>query len=266
LEHSSHTLATIGQKSVVATVDSVSATTHSYTIQPTISLNGTLIGPLYICLQELDGKFGPQVKILVDEHLKRCRNIVVTTSKSGKLQKGHVKYWVDNVLKSSITQKYILMLDSWSGQKDESLFESLTGTKQCLRLQIPPNTTPYIQVLDVYGFRQWKTFVRRITDIIELDNLDIDIKHRLNIITMHSLIHNQLSSPKFQKMWQYSWYKSGYTNTHPGKFKNVVEICFSSEINQCEENCEEVVFICCSYCEKSICFNHFFHNFHNHIQ
>ncbi len=29
------------------------------------------------------------------------------------------------------------------------------------------------------------------------------------------------------------------TNTHPGLFKNVVEICFSSVIEQCEEDCEE---------------------------
>lgn len=87
LQHSSHTLANIGQKSVAATVSSVSATTHSYTIQPTISLSGSFVGPLYICLQEAEGKFGPRVKISVDEHLKRCRNVVVTVSKSGKLQK-----------------------------------------------------------------------------------------------------------------------------------------------------------------------------------
>jgi hypothetical protein len=199
LEHSSHTLANIGEKSVVATVSSVSATTHSYTIQPTISLNGSIIGPLYICLQETDGKFGPQVKKLVDSHLNKCRNIVVTTSKSGKLQKGHVKYWVENVLSPAISEKCILMLDSWTGQNDNSLFESMSGVKHCLRLRIPPKTTGYIQPLDVYGFRQWKTFVRRITDFIELHNLSIDMHNRLNIITMQSLIHDQLSSPKFQK-------------------------------------------------------------------
>jgi hypothetical protein len=43
LEHSSYTLANVGQKSVVATLSSVSATTHSYTIQPTISLSGSII-------------------------------------------------------------------------------------------------------------------------------------------------------------------------------------------------------------------------------
>jgi len=197
LEHSSHTLATIGQKTVVASVSSVSATTHSYTIQPTISLNGQLTGPLYICLQELDGKFGPNVKISVDSHLQTCRNIVVTCSKSGKLQKGHVKYWVENVLSSAITQKCLLILDSWTGQKDDLLFESMTGTKKCNRLQIPPKATQYIQPLDVYGFRQWKIFVRKITDFIELHNINVDINNRLNIITMHSLIHYQLSSPKF---------------------------------------------------------------------
>ena len=78
----------------------------------------------------------------------------------------------------------------------------MSGTKQCLRLQIPPKTTPYIQPLDVYGFRQWKLFVRRITDIVELDNINIDLNNRLNIITMHSLVYDQLSSPKFQKMWR----------------------------------------------------------------
>ncbi len=185
LELSSHTLATIGQKTVVASVSSVSATTHSYTIQPTISLNGQLTGPLYICLQELDGKFGPNVKISVDSHLQTCRNIVVTCSKSGKLQKG--------------AQKCLSIFDSWTGQKDDLLFESMTSTKKCNRLQIPPKATQYIQPLDIYGFRQWKIFVRKITDIIELYNINVDINNPLNIITMHSLIHDQLSFTKISK-------------------------------------------------------------------
>jgi hypothetical protein len=119
----------------------VRATTHSYTIQPTVSLRGSLIEKLYICLQEINGKFGPQVQKSVEEHLIKCRNIVVTTSKSDKLQKGHVKYWVDNVLLNSVLEKCILLLDSWSGQKDSSLFNSISGPKPCLRLQIPPKAT-----------------------------------------------------------------------------------------------------------------------------
>ena len=143
---------------------------------------------------------------------------------------------MDNVLVNGVSEKCILLLDSWTGQKNNSLFDAMSGSNSCLRLQIPPKTTPYIQPLDVYGFRQWKTFVRKITDIIELDKLDIDLKDRLNIITMHSLIYDQLSSPKFNKMWRYSWFKSGYTNTHPGLFQNVLEVCFLSVIEQCEEN------------------------------
>ena len=50
LEHSSHTLAINGQKKVTTTVSFVSATSHSYTIQPIISLKGAITGPLYICL------------------------------------------------------------------------------------------------------------------------------------------------------------------------------------------------------------------------
>ncbi len=113
------------------------------------------------------------------------------------MNKGHVKHWVDNELALSVNQKCILLLDSWSGHKDEAIFESMTGTKECLMLRIPPKTTSYIQALDVYGFRQWKTFARKITDIVELDNIDIDMKNRINIITVHSLIHDQLRSSKF---------------------------------------------------------------------
>jgi hypothetical protein len=85
--------------------------------------------------------------------------------------------------------------------------------------------------------------------------MNIDQKNRLNIITMQSLVHDQLSSPKLERVWRYSWYKSGFNNTHPGSFKNVLEVCFSSVIDVCEENYREVVFICCSHCEKSVCFN-----------
>ncbi len=55
------TLSHLGEKATEASVTSLHATTHSYTIQPTINLDGKLLSPLFLCLQEPDGKFGPRV-------------------------------------------------------------------------------------------------------------------------------------------------------------------------------------------------------------
>jgi hypothetical protein len=49
--HSGRTLEFKGVRHVEATVQSTSATTHSYTIQPIISKDGKLLSPLFIVLQ-----------------------------------------------------------------------------------------------------------------------------------------------------------------------------------------------------------------------
>jgi len=51
-----------GVRSVPRVVQSVNATTHSYTIQPTINAEGEFLKPLVVVLQEPAGCFGPIVK------------------------------------------------------------------------------------------------------------------------------------------------------------------------------------------------------------
>jgi hypothetical protein len=80
---SSRTLSHTGEQTTEASVSSRHATTHSYTIQPTISLDEKLLSPLFICFQEQDGKFGPQV----EKNLFQCPNVVVHCSTSGKMSK-----------------------------------------------------------------------------------------------------------------------------------------------------------------------------------
>jgi DDE superfamily endonuclease len=181
-----------GEKSVLAKVDSEFKRTHSYTIQPIITANGTLAGKVLIVLQENGMKFGPQVQKKVDELQEKCKNVIIMCSKSGKLHKEHVKIWVDTVLSPLLTSKSILLLDSWRGQKDEELYESISK-KDCSILTIPEKTTGYCQPLDVYGFRQWKAIIRKITSRMDLDESSVDLTCRANIIILQSLIHNQLS-------------------------------------------------------------------------
>lgn len=54
--HSTRTLSHVGEDVTLARVRSKNATTHSYTIQPMISLAGKLVGPVFLCLKEPNGK------------------------------------------------------------------------------------------------------------------------------------------------------------------------------------------------------------------
>ncbi|EZA55677.1 hypothetical protein X777_04186 [Ooceraea biroi] len=81
--HSRRTLTKSGVKTVEAMIQSISSTTHSYTIMPIISASGRLLSPLYIVLKESTGTFGPRV----EETLFRPVNIYIQiqASKLGKL-------------------------------------------------------------------------------------------------------------------------------------------------------------------------------------
>jgi hypothetical protein len=125
-----------------------------------------------------------------------------------------------------------------------------------------------IQPLDVAFFRTWKNFVRRFSDLVLLDALPIVLHQRDNIIKLQSLVHNQFSSPRFQSFIQYAWFASGYAEERGERFLNPVEYCFAEEIaEQCERmkngaRCDEGAFIRCAHCELTICFTHFFVDYH----
>ncbi len=240
----------------------MNSVTHSYTIMPMISMAGNLIGPVFICLQEPTGKLGPRVK----QSLYQANNIHVTCSKSGKLTKTHIRYWAEKVLYPSVSKNCLLLFDSWSGQTDPKTYDEVfTEDITCERMQIPPKTTGDIQPLDRYFFRQWKHFKQKICDRIAIDRIDVDITSRNNILKMHSLIHNQLSGIKFLPMIQYAWFSTGYLSKDPGTFENVQDVCFSFDQDFCSlPTCSDSSFICCSYCDRVLCFNHFFVDDHKH--
>lgn len=261
-QYSTRTLSFQGERKTFGVVKSKHATTHSYTIQPIISLDGHLVGPIYLCLQEIDGKMGEAVK----KCLFQPDNVIITCSKSGKLTSSLVRYWCENCLIPSIDEKCLLLSDSYSGQNDPKIYENIR-TKSVQRIMIPKNTTCDIQPLDRYFNRQIKILIKRVYHHVALEQIDINLWERNNIIKLMSLIHNQLSSSIFKKMIRYSWFCSGYTNDDPSPFQNVLQICFprSTLVDQCEEqNCIETAFINCAICSKKVCFEHFFVKYHFH--
>ena len=168
----------------------------------------------------------------MSENIKKdpftASNVVATCSKPGKLTTSLVQY---NVLKPTIgNQKCLLLSDYWGGQYDETLYADLKYLK---RLEIPKKTTAMVPLCDVYYSRQCEYLVRKMYHHVRLYDLNIHLTQRNNIIKLNSLVYNQLSSPKFYSMLQYSWFQSGYSMTNPGAFENVKEACFSFDDNHC---------------------------------
>jgi len=130
--------------------------------------------------------------------------------------------------------------------------------------KIPTGTTGKIQPLDVYGFRIWKNFVRKFSDNVILMHYDLNLHIRNNIIKLQSSVHNQLSSPRYKDFFKYSRYKSGYINERPDEFDNPVDFSFGDSCKMhCEiEGCTNIAIVRCDWCKKSLCFKHFYEDYH----
>ncbi|CAF4567861.1 unnamed protein product, partial [Didymodactylos carnosus] len=169
--YSKRTLSAEGEKKVFGTVRFKNAMPHSYTSQPTISLEGKLVGPMYLCLQEPKDKMGELVK----RGLFEPENVVITCSSSGKLTSSLVRYWRDNCLLPFVGNKCLLLSDSWPGQSGEDLYsEEGCDGKKLQRLEIPPKTTSDLQPLDCYTNPQIKNFIKKCYQRVALDELDVD--------------------------------------------------------------------------------------------
>ena len=252
--HSLRTLSAKREKATLSCIKSTLATTHSYTIQVMISMDGKLLAPLFLCLQEPGGTFGP----IVRQKLFTATNISTHCSTSGKMTKELVRSWFATCLKPFLKDdNCVLLLDSWPGQTDETVCQH----PSLQLLIIPPKCTSLIQPLDVYFFRQWKLFAKKLYNAVQLSQSDVDLHARNNIIKLQSLIHNQLSSPRFYKMIQYAWSISGYSDNNVETFLNVNQVCFTFSDIICDK-CDGNTFIKCAWCVKHLCITHFFTEYH----
>ena len=139
--HSNRTLSHQGEKTTLSAVRSINETTHGYTVQSMIRLSGKIVGPIYLCLKEPNGRMSDKIKA----HLYNADNVVITCSTSDKLTNSLVEYWRDHVLIPSISLSSgsLLLSDSWSGQSDaKGIYKKIKGL---YRREIPPKTTPKIQ-------------------------------------------------------------------------------------------------------------------------
>ncbi|RWR98638.1 hypothetical protein B4U79_06821, partial [Dinothrombium tinctorium] len=60
---SKRTLSDVGEKDIKVSIKSKNKTKHTYTVMPMTNYDGELLSPLYICLREINGEFGPTQKL-----------------------------------------------------------------------------------------------------------------------------------------------------------------------------------------------------------
>ena len=77
-------------------------------------------------------------------------------------------------------------------------------------------------------------------------NYDAKLHERNNIIKLQSLTHNQFSSPRFQNVFKYAWYKSGYLTKKPPRDKNPVDFCFHNQEEPICDICGGIAVIRCA--------------------
>ena len=67
-----------GKKSVQVNIGDMNKVTHSYTVQYTITASGKLLPVVFICLQEPQAKFGPQIKKRIEALTHEYGNVYIT--------------------------------------------------------------------------------------------------------------------------------------------------------------------------------------------
>lgn len=264
--HKLRTLEFKGTQSVTGRVQSTGAMTHSYTIQPTVSMDGTLMTPLFIVLQEDGGEFGP----IVREKMFKHPEIHPVASSSGKVNNKLIDVWFQDVYFKNAKPDSMLLVDSLN-MYNATRIETVKPDGMTVNLQvIPAGTTGMIQPLDVGCFRSMKAFVRRISDHVLVESIEFSLFQRDNILKMWTLVHNQFRSPRFKSFLRYAWHKAGFTDIRL-PFESPVEFCFDKGIESCSEPvCGHYRLLKCGWCKRDLCFDHFlgssFHFCENHIE
>ena len=163
----------------------------------------------------------------------------------------------------------LVLCGSWSGHKVEQVLLEAFGGKDVDLKIILPKTTKYTQPLDVYFFRQYKIYARRITDFIKLhsSNMQPKLHDRFIIMKLHSVIYNQSSSEAYRPMLRYAWQNAGYNTGEPvDNFTGVIDVAFSIDIIECAVmTCDHFAFLHCAFFSHSYCFEHFIESPHLHL-
>ncbi|VDP19606.1 unnamed protein product [Heligmosomoides polygyrus] len=100
-----------------------------------------------------------------------------------------------------------------------------TGTELKL-MTIPSGATSLCQPLDVYFFRLFKRFIRRIHEHVLQFLPDFNCFSRDNTLKVVSQTYRQFCAPVFRRCFACAWMAAGYVDTHSGHFSTPADYAF----------------------------------------
>ncbi|VDP16630.1 unnamed protein product, partial [Heligmosomoides polygyrus] len=132
------------------------------------------------------------------------------------------------VVGSSAAPLTTVLIDSWHGFRDhENPVSEVPAGKELKLMTIPPGATSLIQPLDVYFFRLFKRFIRRIHEHVLRFRPDFNCFSRDNTLKVVSQTYKQFCAPVFRRCFAYAWVAAGYVDTHPGHFSILADYAFN---------------------------------------
>lgn len=149
----------MGVREVTRVVRSTASLTHSFTAMPVIYADGRLGDKLLVILKEKNGVF-PQAG-----HWQ-APNLLVMAGTTHIMTKAQVPCFVRECVAGPSTPPLtILLVDSWAGFRDHAnMLSQVPSGKEVRPMTIPAGATYLCQPLDVYFFRLFKRFIRRLHD------------------------------------------------------------------------------------------------------
>jgi hypothetical protein len=165
-------------------------------------------------------------------------------------------HWLEEVYLPKVEVGSLLLIDKWGGWKRPMESEEVQAKKVSIHF-IPEGTTGEIQPLDVFYNRQFKTFIRSLSNLIRRRNPDYILSVRFNLVNLISLIHHQFCAPRFREFVKYAWFASGYGYERPAAFRSPPQYCLKDFPPSEKCKCGAVCLVRCGYCEEFLCFDHF---------
>lgn len=249
-----------GAKRVELVVQSISATTHSYSIQPLIAANGAVHTPMLVCLNIsytlADDTF--------DDYMLKFPNLQCVKSNSGKFSGRDMEMWFREVFMPVAADGAVLILDQWTGYNAALKASELKKRRIDVHF-IPAGATATEQVLDVgAGFNhEWKKYFRLLSNRIRRKDPDFKLSYWKNLSLLISMTLKQFTAPLFQEFFKYGWYKAHYYPDHPSPYMTPSDFCFRSFRLGSKCQCGNLCFICCAYCSEYLCYEHYITNCHS---
>lgn len=260
-------LAFKGESRVKAVIQRQNALQHSFTIQPAVTMDGTILSPTLVVFnipgmkKEANGEYKKPRNFA--QEMNQFDNIFADATLSGLCTSYIEIRWFKELLLPKTEAGSVLILDSWGGF-DKAMADPLVT--QHLKIEvIPPKATKYIQPLDLYFNRPLKQLIRVICDKVRMGyNQEFTIGVRENLGKLVSLVLYQVTAERFRDMIRYAWFRGGYTDQRPPAFVTPASVCtnFPPAARCSVANCIERGFLKCAHCENVLCISHILINQH----